>query len=1614
MSISVSGRHFKNRWLVITGVALVIGFAQTPWCLSWLARRALDAGGTEFTFDSLHGFWMQTLELRGLEGRVGGHRIQVDTAEVRLSPAHLLAGRLQIRHAVLKQPAFHFHHSPSEKTEDMDEGGAGSGALGFLRVESMHLQRGSFYLEEQQLKISRIGMHGQITSSALQVDTLYGDLAWQQADLQVSAEFRMELDQGQLSVDTLSLKGQATAIGARGVLGPQTNLDIVATPLSRDVLEVFLPNMEEELVVEMAIQGGRDSLHLALNGKSGHGAVLKLRGNMQMGPPSVQLDTLEFANVNLGYVSSYLAGNLTGSIYGYADGMSWDSLNGKVDVNLEAGTLADIPLERASIHGDMRGGDLQVHAESRLAMGSLELVGTARLSPARAQFTGQFRDLNTQVLAAQHESAISGDFSVAWGDSLGGVVELLPGKLGKLNITGGELRLYSTDDLLRFAGILQGDSTRIALEAGRHASGLTARLEVDALDVDALMNQQNMRSQVSLTAVSTTNWPPDSIMTRIHVKPSSWNEIPVTQGDITLLLQGLDLDVDGSITFPSGSVELEGGVHFGSASPEWNIDHGQINGLNLQDLGIDIGALLNAKAQFSGRGLQNADGAFTVGSSMINRETVAGGIIALEMSQGEVAINSRLRVGSGELELRAHVVPFDTPLTVNLSGGAFSDMDVGALAGLDSFSTLLTGQIDSLQWGARRYATLSLDSSTVNELVINAAKMHIESAGDSVSASGLVELEDGYVDVEHVHIGAEQEVLAKGSLRNLSMNDLGLADMRLSGSLDIDMKGMDPRTMIVRHVQIEADSTKIGDMELDRFRFTGTLDSGIVRLGAFDLSGNAGWLSAQGGVAVFGGSSDSVQFRGALTNPGVLAEWTGDIPVAGGTTDTLWGQLTYHDDSLRWAAGITTRPLAWRTIRAFRVSGYAEGTLEDWKPRLSRAEVVLERLSVPTLATRRTWLKLEEQQERMHYEVRLGVDDRRSLYMDGEADLTARRGRLRNLDLYLEDAEWHLGVPAEILVDDGIRVRYFVLESEDQEITLDGIVNPDGEQRLGLNLYNVQLAPFTDILGIPSLGGIANADLFFHGPAAVPQLTGSVNLSVNSDSERVGSVDARMDYKENGLDMEAEFVHVDGSTLTMAGLLPLDLRLKKDQEAFFPDASLSLQADAFNISWVSPFLAQDEISGLRGKLTADIGMTGSLTAPRLSGELSLSEGYARLPQLRIRPAEVQLNAMMRQDTVYIQNLYAESGQGAVSGTGHMTLGESDRGGIDLAMNLRDFRVANTAPYVADVSGSAVLGGTVRSPELTGHIEMTSAVIRPQDVPVTLADGTINFTETDLQMLEQYFNIRASVWDTTTYSLVDALSMDLSVGLPGTVRLHSLQNPEMTVLLSGSVSLNKEPYADQELHGTVSIVPELSYLRQFGRRFDIRRGRVTFAGAATNPFFDLQAALDIPNQSGQETPVTILMDASGRLQDPESLTLELRSEPVQLDRADMISYMATGRPAADAFQLAGGGALQSGSDLALQQLSSLVAGAAGAGLGLDVVQINPETGRGVTLTAGKYVSRKLFASVKWPINEASTTSSRSVETNRELVIEYALYPWLIARMRGETGALGLSILSQYTW
>ena len=1609
MFTSVSGKRFRKRWIVVFGILLIVGLLQTPWGLTMVARLAIHANDVEIQFDSLHGFWMHSLEVRGVEGKVKAHLIRADTIRAQPSLWNLLSGSLHFRKVDLINPEFHLHSTEVQDTSAVEESQDSLPIIDVIRI-----QNGTFIYEAQHLDIRAINSQGILSDKEVYLPSIVADVFWRDERFKLESDAHYQSHDQSLVVDSLVFIGTQSRILMHGHIGLTTDLHLIANPYSSDIMEVLGLTIDDDFDVTMDIHGLRDSLYIAVDASSQDEQQLTLRAATTIGSPSLQLDILEFENVDLSEMSSSFPATLTGSISGHVSGVTWDSLDGTMIAEFNESLIADISVPFANLSAHFNQGDINVDVRSDLESGSVHLTGEISSLFQRGEIQGQFRQVDTQVVFPEHTSVLNGDLNIGWGDSLMASIQVLPGYLGQMNLEGGEVQFYADDQGFQVTAGMYSDSSLIEFRADQDGSGLSSHLLMDAIDIGEVINQDHLSSKISLIAESTTNWPPDSVDISVDIQPSTWDQIPVVGGTLHAFLYGFDLHLHGNVELTSGSIAMKGDVNFESNPPKWNVNRGDIDHLNLQDLGLAVMTDLNSNFQFKGDGFRDLEGQIIFDPSTINDEIIHDGSFSVKMTNAVAVVNSHLSIGSGGLESQVMVSPMDNFLDIKVKKGVFQRLNIGSLLGNHSFSTNLNGQIDSLSWGQGGFASVMLDSSQVGTIGISGSHFTVTTMGDALLVSGVIKKGEGSVEVKELFLGSEQMIRAVGSFQNVPMADIGIPDSELNATFDLDLQGFDPRKMILCHADVNADHTQVGDVKFERIRVSTAMQDGVITLNEFDIHSNVGQISGEGSVSLFRESSNRIDFIGEMTNSSLLAQWTGGTPILGAETDTLWAQFSHEKDSLRWRAGVEIRPTQWKSTRLFHTSGYAEGTLHDWEPRLGQAQIILDRLSVPNLSVRQAHLGFKDQGGVLLYESHIHIDDDRSLSINGEVDVTARTGILENLDLYLGEEQWHLGVPAQILADEGIRIRYFVLESENQEMTLDGIINPDGEQRLGLNLFNVQVSPFTDLFGLPSLGGIVNADLFFQGSAASPTLTGSLDFLVDSENQRVGSVNAQLDYTNLGLDIQSNFEHIDGSSLSISGLVPVDLRLKREENPSFPNALMTLNAERFNLAWVSPFLSQEEISRVQGKLTGELSIRGSMTNPHMMGELNLSDGSLHLPQMGINPTEFEINAMMRQDTVYIEHVSVNSGQGSAYGSGQLIFGPPNHGQVMMVVEMSDFEVTDTAPYEAEVSGSIAIDGTILRPSLSGHLDMTSAVIRPEDVPVTLADGLINFTEEDLQMLEEYFNIRAGVWDTTTYSLIDALTMNISIGIPGTVRLHSLQSPEMTVFLSGSLHITKEPYAGQQLQGTVSIVPDLSYLRQFGRRFEIQRGRVTFSGPATNPFFDLQARLEIPNRSGLESPVTILLDASGEIQDSETLTFELRSEPVQLDRSDMISYMATGRPAAEAFQLGSGGALQTGSNLALQQLSSLVAGAAGAGLGLDIVQIDPETNGDITLTAGKYVSSKLFTSVKWPITASTTTSINAIERNRELVIEYSLYPWLLARMRGETGAVGLSFLYQYTW
>ena len=148
---------------------------------------------------------------------------------------------------------------------------------------------------------------------------------------------------------------------------------------------------------------------------------------------------------------------------------------------------------------------------------------------------------------------------------------------------------------------------------------------------------------------------------------------------------------------------------------------------------------------------------------------------------------------------------------------------------------------------------------------------------------------------------------------------------------------------------------------------------------------------------------------------------------------------------------------------------------------------------------------------------------------------------------------------------------------------------------------------------------------------------------------------------------------------------------------------------------------------------------------------------------------------------------------------------------------------------------------------------------------------------------------------------------------------------------------------------------------------------------------------------------------------ERLDLTLGSNP-PLENTDILSYLATGQPASQGLQLGGenSGLLGAGRQLAFGEIDALVSGIAEAGLGLDVVTIEL-LGGSPQLTAGSYVTSRLFVSVTQPIGDPSGGGAGDPgSASPTITIEYEITNWLLLQLLQQGQGLHFNLQWEYSY
>ena len=468
----------------------------------------------------------------------------------------------------------------------------------------------------------------------------------------------------------------------------------------------------------------------------------------------------------------------------------------------------------------------------------------------------------------------------------------------------------------------------------------------------------------------------------------------------------------------------------------------------------------------------------------------------------------------------------------------------------------------------------------------------------------------------------------------------------------------------------------------------------------------------------------------------------------------------------------------------------------------------------------------------------------------------------------------------------------------------------------------------------------------------------NVNATFRWDSERAGSVDARLDSRLAG----------GPEGWSWPGTAPLSGSVR----AQLPRLGVwSLLAPP---GW-----------RLRGSVSAEVAVAGTRADPLLRGQLRADDLALRSVVDGVALQDGRLRARLEGREVVLEELVlrgAGAQGGSVAGTGRATWTAAGLQ-AQVATRLENLRVSARTDRQLAVSGQLTARMGADAAQLQGRLRVDQARIElPDEARPRLGDDVV------VRNLPPGVELGTARNRPQDGRPRDARPLDIAINLDLGDDFR-VSGRGIQTRLTGSLTVAGESLAEPRLNGVIRTVG--GEYRAYGQRLEIERGVLRFTGAPDNPALDVLA---IRPRLEQRVGVQV----TGRAQSP---FVRLYSEP-ELAEAEKLSWLVLGRSAAS------GGAetalLQSAAVALLQKRAGAGGGKGPAELlGLDELGFRREGADGPAVTLGKRLGRNLYASYERSLSGAVGT----------LYLFYDLSQRLTLRAQaGERAAVDLIVTFTY--
>ncbi|HEK1684149.1 TPA: translocation/assembly module TamB [Pseudomonas putida] len=575
------------------------------------------------------------------------------------------------------------------------------------------------------------------------------------------------------------------------------------------------------------------------------------------------------------------------------------------------------------------------------------------------------------------------------------------------------------------------------------------------------------------------------------------------------------------------------------------------------------------------------------------------------------------------------------------------------------------------------------------------------------------------------------------------------------------------------------------------------------------------------------------------------------------------------------------------------------------------------------------------------------------LALDGTLGKGDWRGRLASGRIQAGGQDWQLQAPARLQrlasgqLDFGAhcwRSGAASLCGEDQRLA------PDPRLRYHLKQFPIDsLAQW-----LPkdfAWQGMLNADINLDIPASGPK--GTVRIDASGGTLRIRDNGRWIDFPYQTLRLDSTLAprRVDTS-LAFRGDRLGELNLSTRIDPLGRDKPLSgeFRLSGLDLSIARPFVPM--VERLAGQLNGDGRLSGTLLAPQVNGNLTLSGGHVSGAELPVSLEDVSLRALVAGEQVRISGDWrsGEAGRGQLAG--ELAWGQALA--VDLRLQGQQLPV-NVEPYAAlEVAPDLNIRLSGDKLAVTGNVQVPKGKITVRELPpstVKVSDDTV---------------IVGHQTEEGTPPMAVAMDIDVEVGRDKL----SFSGFGLTANLLGHVHIGD----NLDTRGELSLAD--GRYRAYGQRLTIRRARLLFAGPLDQPYLDIEAIRKVDD-------VIAGIRLSGSAEQP---TTQVFSEPA-MSQEQALSYLVLGRPL--------GNSGEDNNMLAEAALGLGLAGSAGitgslaSSLGIDDFQLDTEgSGNKTNVVASGNLTERLSLRYGVGVFEPANTIALRYKLSKKVYLEAA--------------------------